>query len=389
MLAKPMTSEERLQAAIRCERPDRVPVAPMIYYFAAFYAGITVHELWSDWRKYEMAIQKCFKELGPWDIYYNICPVSPTAYQACLMMKVKYPGKDLEPDNICQFEEYEMMQPEDYDWILSYGGPEFKLFMDHTLHILAKFMPEYAREDGKAALRLAWKIAEQFLRWRLHFRWWKAQGVAILSGSMSEAPFDQFSMSRSMQPFTYDLVDRPEKVKAAARCLARSFARTHLGLTRLSGIPRMLLYVHRSSADFISPRLFAEISLPALQEICEILIAAGVTPILHCDGNWNPHLKHLRQLPAQKCIIQFDGPTDIFRAKQEIGDVHCLFGDVQAYDLVMASPAKIDEYCHRLIEEVGRGGGFILAAGCEIPPNAKPENVKALIEAPGKYQAPA
>ena len=389
MSARPMTSEERLLAAIRCELPDRVPVAPMIYYFAAFYAGITVHELWSDWRRYEMAIQKCFHELGPWDIYYNICPVSPTAYQACLLMKVKYPGVDLAADNICQFDEYEMMQPEDYDWILSYAGPEFKLFTDHTLHILAKFMPEYAAQDWKAGARLLWKIAENFLRWRLHFRWWKAQGVAVLSGSMSESPFDQFSMSRSMQPFTFDLVDRPEKVKAAARRLARSFARTHLGLTRLSGIPRMLLYVHRSSADFISPKIFAEISLPALQEICEILVAAGVTPILHCDGNWNPMLKHLRRLPARKCIIQFDGPTDMFRAKQEIGDMHCLFGDVQAYDLVMASPARIDEYCHRLIEEVGRGGGFILAAGCEIPPNAKPENVRALIEAPRKYQARA
>ena len=83
-----MTAEERLQTVIKCEKPDRVPVAPMIYYFAAFYAGITVHELWSDWKKYEMAIQKCYNELGPWDVYYNICPVSPEAYQTCLLMKV-------------------------------------------------------------------------------------------------------------------------------------------------------------------------------------------------------------------------------------------------------------------------------------------------------------
>ena len=117
-------------------------------------------------------------------------------------------------------------------------------------------------------------------------------------------------------------------------------------------------------------------------------IQSGVTPILHCDGNWDRNLKFLRKLPAKKCIIQFDGPTNIFRAKQEIGDMHCLFGDVNAYDLVMAGPSKIDEYCHRLIEEVGRGGGFILAAGCEIPANAKPENVQAMIHAARKYNAP-
>ena len=45
----------------------------------------------------------------------------------------------------------------------------------------------------------------------------------------------------------------------------------------------------------------------------------------------------------------------------------------------------MDEYCHRLIEEVGKGGGFILAAGCEMAPNAKPENVKAMLESVIKY----
>lgn len=385
MQEKPMTSEERLQAAIQCEKPDRVPVCPMIYYFAAFYAGITVHELWSDWSKYNMAIKKCWDDLGPWDIYYNICPVSPEAYQACLMMKVKYPGVDLPADGICQFDEYEMMTPEDYDWIIDYSGPEFLLFSDWVVRILGKFMPRFEKPGWKARTLLGYKIAENFLKWRAHFRWWRERGVAILSGSQSETPFDQFSMSRSMQPFTYDLFDRPEKIMAASKRLARPFAQTHIGLTRLSGVPRMLIYVHRSSNDFISPRNFEDLSLPSLMEICDTLIEAGVTPILHCDGNWDSNLRLLRRLPAKKCIIQFDGPTDIFRAKEEIGDMHCIFGDVNAYDLVMGSPSQIDEYCHRLIEGVGKGGGFILAAGCEIPPNAKPENVKAMIEAPKRH----
>jgi len=381
--------EKRLNLAIRLEHLEHVPVAPMIYYFAAKYAGITVYELWSDWSKYEYAIKKCFLELGPWDIYYNICPFSPIGYQACLLMKVKYPGLELDPDNICQFDEREMMKSEDYDWILSRHGPEFLVYIRHTAHILSKFIPELAKDNWLSQAKLALISARNFWVWRWHFRWWKSQGVAILSGTMSESPFDQFSMSRSMQPFSLDLIDRPEKVKSAAARLSRSFAQNHILLSKISGVPRMLIYVHRSSADFISPRMFAEISLPPLKEICEILIEAGMTPILHCDGNWDKNLKHLRQLPARKCIIQFDGPTNIFRAKQEIGDMHCIFGDVNAYDLVMASPSKIDEYCHRLIEQVGKGGGFILAAGCEVPPNAKPENVKAMILAAKKYSAPA
>jgi len=50
-----MTPEERLQAVINLQVPDRVPVCPFIYYFAASYAGITFHELWSEPAKYRMA----------------------------------------------------------------------------------------------------------------------------------------------------------------------------------------------------------------------------------------------------------------------------------------------------------------------------------------------
>lgn len=383
-----MTSEERLQTVIRCEKPDRVPVAPMIYYFAAFYAGITVHELWSDWKKYEMAIKKCFNELGPWDIYYPICPPSPEVYQAALLMKVKYPGVDLPPDEICQFDEYEMMTPEDYDWILNYKGFNPMFFREFRLHMLSKFAPGF-KEDMRSRARLLYRQLEAVVKIRPHFSWFRNRGVAMLAGPMSEAPFDQFSMSRSMMPFTYDLADRPEKVKAAADRLAPAFARDQVLASKAVGVPRVLVFVHRSSTDFLSPHIFEEMSLPSLKTICEILVEAGITPVLHCDGNWDKNLKALRKLPPKKCIIQFDGPTDIFRAKQEIGDMHCLFGDVNAYDLAMGSPSQIDEYCHRLIEEVGRGGGFILAAGCEVPPNAKPENVKAMIDAPRKYEAPS
>ena len=243
----------------------------MIYYFAANYAGISQHELWSDWSRYEYAIKKCFTELGPWDIYYNICPVSPAAYQACLLMKVKYPGKDLPEDSICQFDEYEVMQPEDYDWILNYQGMESLIYMRHSARIMSRFMPEYARNDWKSQAGILKEILKNFWVWRGHFKWFRDQGAAILSGSMSESPFDQFSMSRSMQPFSLDLIDRPEKVLAAARRLARPFAKNHVWFSRISGVPRMLVYVHRSSNDFVSPRMFEDISLPPLMEICETL----------------------------------------------------------------------------------------------------------------------
>jgi len=91
-------------------------------------------------------------------------------------------------------------------------------------------------------------------------------------------------------------------------------------------------------------------------------------------------LAYLRELPRASCVVELDGGTDIFKAKEILGDWLCLKGDVPATLLAHGEPAQVTEYCERLIQQVGCGGGFILSSGCEVPLDAKPENVAALIQ---------
>ncbi|MBW1788591.1 MAG: uroporphyrinogen decarboxylase, partial [Deltaproteobacteria bacterium] len=72
--------------------------------------------------------------------------------------------------------------------------------------------------------------------------------------------------------------------------------------------------------------------------------------------------------------------TDIFRAKEILGDHMCLMGDVPAMMLFHKSPDDVSEYCSKLIRELGPEG-FILQSGCDIPENAKLENVQAMVAA--------
>lgn len=182
-----------------------------------------------------------------------------------------------------------------------------------------------------------------------------------------------------------DLIKRPQKVRDAGLMLAHGWADWAILSAKLLGIPRVQCYCHRTSNSFISPRHFEEIAFPSAEIIINRLIDAGITPLLHCDGDWLKNLKVLRRLPAGKCILELDGLTDIFKAKEEIGDHMCIFGDVPASILASSSAQEVDEYCHRLIEKVGKGGGFILAGGCEIPSNAKAENLKAMVNSVYKY----
>jgi uroporphyrinogen-III decarboxylase len=63
----------------------------------------------------------------------------------------------------------------------------------------------------------------------------------------------------------------------------------------------------------------------------------------------------------------------------------CIQGGVPPTLLQAGSPQDVEEHCKKLIQAVGKGGGFILGAGSAID-YAKPENVKAMVDSVKKYR---
>jgi len=331
-----MTAEERLEAVIRLEQPDRVPLSMMLYNYSPFHANVKASDYVHKPRVYMKVIRQVYEDLGPWDIYYNINPVSKLIYSFAMMMRLLYPGDELPENAMTQIEEFEYMQPEDYDQIL-----QMKYNLADTI-FRARMLPRFCKDtEGLGSIRLWCKLAGGLLKQRLFWsrdqRWWRKQGLAVLIGYQAEMPFDLFSMARAIVPFSMDLFQRPEKIRKAALRLAPSFAKSSIQISRSVGVPRVQCYCHRTSNSFISPQQFETLAFPSIEEIVCRIIDAGMTPILHCDGDWMKNLRTLRRLPAKKIILQLDGLTDIFRAKDEIGDHMCLFGDVPAEKLAMGS----------------------------------------------------
>jgi hypothetical protein len=61
-------------------------------------------------------------------------------------------------------------------------------------------------------------------------------------------------------------------------------------------------------------------------------------------------------------------------------DYMCIMGDVPASMLFLDTPENVYAYCRQLVRELGPER-FILQSGCDIPANAKLENVKAMVAA--------
>jgi uroporphyrinogen-III decarboxylase len=144
---------------------------------------------------------------------------------------------------------------------------------------------------------------------------------------------------------------------------------------------RVAIFAMRSSASFISPKIFDEISFPSIKRMVEGYHAAGLTSVLHCDGNWDLMIPRLLELPRASSIVELDGASDIRKAREVLKGHLCLKGDARAPLLSLGTAEDVTKYCGELIEFMGHDGGFILGSGCEVPITAKMENVAALISA--------
>jgi len=141
--------------------------------------------------------------------------------------------------------------------------------------------------------------------------------------------------------------------------------------------------VHRGSDGFMSLKQFEKFYWSTLKKAIRYNIDLGYVVWLFCEGIWDARLEYLLELPKGKVVCAFE-KTDMFKAKEILGGHLCIQGNVPPSLLEFASPQEVEDYCKKLITLCGKGGGFILSAGSAID-QAKPENIKAMIDSAKKY----
>ncbi len=106
-------------------------------------------------------------------------------------------------------------------------------------------------------------------------------------------------------------------------------------------------------------------------------------PHVFWEGDCTSRLETIGDIPRGKALYAFE-KTDIFRAKEVLRDRVCIRGNVPASLLCTGSPQEVRDYCKKLIDVVGKGGGFIMDSASSLD-EEKPENVKAMIEFTKEY----
>jgi uroporphyrinogen decarboxylase len=140
-----------------------------------------------------------------------------------------------------------------------------------------------------------------------------------------------------------------------------------------------IVFEPSGSPDVVPPQFFRELVASRLTRLFSALKQAGaISNWLHIAGPVAAILPFYPGLGVD--IANFDYEVDPLVAQKALPHT-CLDGNLKSLSFVTGSPAEIGQQSRELLGLFGPRRGFILSSGCEIPPEARPENVAAMVAA--------
>ncbi len=381
----------RYTTAMRNEQPDRVPIRPFVAEWTGRYAGYTCQELAHDYPKALAAARRCAADFD-WDaVVPDMVATWTGMLQALDLDYYAIPGIDLPPDVGHQYREpppeRAYMKADEYDHLID----------DPTGYLLEVWLPRVARplspmgEPVTAANNLALvKFTMAMMQFvgdlgRQEQQLRTESGTVSAIAGMLRAPLDMLADKlRGYLGLVEDLHERPQKVLAACEALMPHL--THFALATADPNKNVPLgfWMHRGCVPFISFDQFDHLFWPTLKPIVQELWANGNQTLFYAEGNWDHHLKAFAELPDRSIVYHVD-QGDIFKVHGELGEKFCLSGGVPNVLLARGTEEEIRACCRKVIEGVGRDGGYIMDANAIIQNDATVENIRAMTQATLDY----
>ncbi len=403
--------EKRVRDTIELKEPDRVPVLMGMAYFAGRYTGLPPATAYYDPAAWKEAVRKTMLDFEP-DLYrVSSGGNSGLVLEALDARQTRWPGGNLPPDTPYQFVEGEYMKEDEYDLFLA-DPSDFvmRYYLPRVfgvLQLLSKLPPLrtlvtanefttittlFTTPEFRQFAKALHKAGQEQKKWSQVMSTFQEEMASLgfpphgHVGGVGGAPFDAISDNlRGMRGSMIDMFRRPDKLlQACEMILQMRIERAVPADPKKRGNPkRVFMPLHRGAEGFMSRKQFETFYWPGLKKAILTTIDLGYVPMPFFEGHFVDRLEYLLELPKGKAICQFEH-TDMARAKEVLGDHLCIMGNVPSSLLQVGSSQDVEEYCQNLIKVCGKGGGFILTNASSID-EAKPENVKAMVDSVKKY----
>jgi uroporphyrinogen-III decarboxylase len=399
--------EKRITDAIELRVPDRVPVTASFYFFPARYYGYTIQEVMYDPEKMMEVQLKVTREFQP-DLAqnpYGLMFLGPIL-DVLDYQQMQWAGRQLGPDVPFQFVEGEYMKVDEYDhffsdpmdflvrkyWPRISGAckafeslPSLKNFTNFMGYGSLGMFASPEMQQALDAIKKAGQEAERVAVYSRRFGdTMREEGFPTQGGGMCQAPFDLLGdFLRGTKGLMLDMYRRPEIVLKAVEKLLPLEIERGVGTAKRSNSRLVFIALHKGLDGFMSPEQFKKFYWPTLRELTLALIREDLTPYLFWEGDCTSRLPFIDDIPAGKAMYRFES-TDIFKAKDALRDRVCIRGNVPISMLATGTPDDVKAYCKKLIDYVGKGGGFLMDSSAGVT-DAKPENLRTMFEFSREY----
>jgi hypothetical protein len=399
--------EKRVMDTIQLRIPDRVPIICAMGYFPAKYTGIPCSAAYYDFEAWYDAYQKTLRDFQPDMIFQQ--PFTPgKALEILNPRQMRWPGYGVDPYQGHQSIEIDNMKAEEFDdYMNDPSDYMLRVFMSRTSKNLAglSLLPRLADLGGgpmgiqmlalafgepklvKAVSTLQ-KAGREMRKWRTKQarfnKMTRDMGFPQYFQGAAMPPYDVVSHSlRGMSGTMFDMFRQPDKLIELCEFILKKTLERPLPRPNEYGHIRMFMTVTRGSDDFLSRQQWDTFYWPTFKKLVNGLIEKGATPCIFFEGNCTSRLEYLLEVPKGKMLARLDR-TDIFRAKEVLKDHVCLEGNVPSSLLQIGTVQEVKDYCKKLIDVIGKGGGYIISPRSSTD-EVNPANLKAMIEFTKEY----
>jgi len=338
-----LTSVERILSSLFHKEPDRVPVTPLLSSAARKICGTSFPDMSLDGARAADVFYSGFDFVGG-DFVQLMLDLSVEA--ADFGQKVVYPDETTpRPD---------------------YGAPVIKEIEDYKKLKLIRLAEAPRMQEFL-------KLCEILV---------KKVGFKGIVGGFAFGPAGVLSMLRGAENFFKDCLLHPKEVIAASETVTAVLIE-YVEAQCEKGVPAIALDTLYASTSALPKKVWEEIEGPFVRQMSKAIKKKGCIVGFHNCGHkpyadvqlkWmEPEVMSIANLP--------DDCSSLRELKEKYGDRTTIVGCIPTQLLITGTPMEVMDECRRQIDVLAKGGGFILAPGCEYPPNIPLTNAFAIVEA--------
>lgn len=342
-----MNSFERVAAALSHKEADRVPVYPIL-------SGITRKLVNADYPTWSTDADVCasafLKSAEEFDIDCIVSLVDLSVECDAWGQKIIYPENEAaHPDYsdsvIKDIDDYAKITKVDYR-----NSKRMMMFIDVCKKLVAA-------KKGELPI------------------------VAFVFG-----PLGTLSMLRNQQEMYMDLYDDPDAVKEAVKAVTETLKEYVAALCE-TGVDGVMFDTLFSSGSIMSKEMWKEMEADAVGELAQVVRDHGCMVMIHNCGEKIYFDAQIEAMAPDAISFLYppDDCKDFKECKEKYGDKVTLIGCVTPATAVIGTDEEWDNECKEQIDAMAKGGGFILATGCEYPANASFDKAQRMIDIAKTY----